>query len=278
MENSRVPSIHAALNAIMGEIGAVGKDGTNQKQGYKYRSVDDVYAHAQPLFVKHGVYTTSEILSEKSQEKPSNSGGTLLYRILHIRYTFWSIEDGSCVSTDVIGEGMDSGDKASNKAMSVGHKYAICQVLCIPTSDPKDPEIDSHEVSSRAQNTQSGAVKPPYQPEAPQRTVNVSGGSPGYPNTAQLTRLFAITKAAGYEKSDVEHYISQVWGLDSTSDLSKPQYDALCGNAKKGEPSNGIIGTTGLRLKPTPMNGQPSTERRESPYGPPFHDDEIPFG
>jgi hypothetical protein len=46
----------------------------------------------------------------------------------------------------VIGEGMDSGDKASNKAMAVAHKYAIIQVFAIPTEDDKDPENDSHEV------------------------------------------------------------------------------------------------------------------------------------
>ena len=45
--------------------------------------------------------------------------------------------------TEVIGEGMDSGDKASNKAMSVAHKYAIMQLLSIPTEDAKDPENDN---------------------------------------------------------------------------------------------------------------------------------------
>jgi hypothetical protein len=44
---------------------------------------------------------------------------------------------------------MDSGDKASNKAMSVGHKYAFLQALCIPTVEPKDPENDSQDLRGK---------------------------------------------------------------------------------------------------------------------------------
>ncbi len=38
---------------------------------------------------------------------------------------------------------MDSGDKASNKALSIAMKYALLQVFCIPTEDAKDPDADS---------------------------------------------------------------------------------------------------------------------------------------
>ena len=38
---------------------------------------------------------------------------------------------------------MDSGDKASNKALSIGLKYAMLQVFCIPTEDDKDPDAES---------------------------------------------------------------------------------------------------------------------------------------
>ena len=43
---------------------------------------------------------------------------------------------------------MDSGDKAANKAMAIGHKYALLQVLCIPTEDMVDPDSESPEGSS----------------------------------------------------------------------------------------------------------------------------------
>ena len=47
--------------------------------------------------------------------------------------------------TEVVGEGMDyGGDKASNKAMSAADKYAILQLLKIPTA-MVDSEREPHE-------------------------------------------------------------------------------------------------------------------------------------
>jgi hypothetical protein len=64
-----------------------------------------------------------------------------------MKYTFYA-KDGSSISAVVIGEGMDSGDKASNKAMAVALKYALLQVFCIPTEDTKDPDADSHDLKN----------------------------------------------------------------------------------------------------------------------------------
>jgi hypothetical protein len=68
--------------------------------------------------------------------------------MLKMQYTFFA-DDGSSVKAVVMGEGMDSGDKASNKAMAVAHKYAIVQMFAIPTEDDKDPENDSHETVAK---------------------------------------------------------------------------------------------------------------------------------
>ena len=38
---------------------------------------------------------------------------------------------------------MDSGDKATNKAMSVAFKYACFQVFCIPTEEMRDPDAET---------------------------------------------------------------------------------------------------------------------------------------
>ena len=46
---------------------------------------------------------------------------------------------------------MDSGDKASNKAMAIAHKYALLQLLTIPTEDEKDPDAESYEVKAKSQ-------------------------------------------------------------------------------------------------------------------------------
>jgi D-mannonate dehydratase len=45
---------------------------------------------------------------------------------------------------------MDSGDKASNKAMSAAYKYAAFQAFCIPTEGDNDADSTTHEVAVAA--------------------------------------------------------------------------------------------------------------------------------
>jgi hypothetical protein len=142
-------TIHQRICAIMVAVEAISKGRNNTKQGYKFRGIDDVYNDIHPLLAANGVFSTSKIIGEKSEERKSQGGSTLIYRVLHIQYTFWG-ENGDSIVTEVIGEGMDSGDKASNKALAVGHKYAIMQLLSIPTEDAKDPENDTHDIAPRA--------------------------------------------------------------------------------------------------------------------------------
>lgn len=140
--------IYKAINKIMLECGPIAKGRKNSSQGYMFRGIDDVYMSLQPLLAKYGVFTTIEVLEEKREEKTTQKGSVLLYSVLKIKYDFIAI-DGSKISCTVIGEGMDSGDKSSNKAMSVAQKYAFVQLFCIPTEEPKDPENDSHYVAPK---------------------------------------------------------------------------------------------------------------------------------
>lgn len=143
-------NIYQAITDIMSEGYTITKDKRNQKQGYAYRGIDDVMNTFQPLLSKHHVFVVPEVLERERQErvtyKDGKQSGTLLYSILTMRYTFYA-EDGSSVSAVVIGEGMDSGDKASNKAMSVAMKYAMFQVFCIPTEEMQDPDAETPEPS-----------------------------------------------------------------------------------------------------------------------------------
>jgi len=124
-------NIHKAVVAVMREIGAIGKDSENVQQKYKYRSVEQVYNRVQPLFAKHGIFSYPKVVENTRETHQTAKGGTLHYAVLTVEYTF-AAEDGSSISITVVGEAMDSGDKASNKAMAAAHKYAICQLLNIP--------------------------------------------------------------------------------------------------------------------------------------------------
>lgn len=122
--------IHKAIIAVMREIGAIGKDSKNEQQNYNYRSIEQVYNRVQPLFAKHGIYSYPKVTKQARETGKSKAGGTLFYAMLTVEYTFVA-DDGSSIVVTVVGEGMDTGDKASNKAMAAAHKYALCQVLNI---------------------------------------------------------------------------------------------------------------------------------------------------
>lgn len=137
--------IHKKMIEIMREVTAVEKNRRNQSQGYAFRGIDDMYNMLHDIMAAIGVYCVARVIGDTMEERTNSKGTILIYRILRIEFDFVA-EDGSKVTTSVIGEGMDSGDKASNKAMSVAQKYALIQAFLIPTEDTKDPENDSHEI------------------------------------------------------------------------------------------------------------------------------------
>lgn len=148
MEIKEKKNIFETISAVMGEIGAVGKDSKNQQQGFMFRGIDAVMNAINPALVKYHLFIVPEILEQTREERTNSKGTTLIYSICKIKYTFYA-EDGSSISATVIGEGMDTGDKATNKAMSIAFKYACFQVFCIPTEEMVDPDAECHEVKSK---------------------------------------------------------------------------------------------------------------------------------
>ena len=126
--------ITKSLCAITAEIGALGKTKKNQQQGYAFRGVDDLMNALHPLFAKYGVIVVPEVLESTREERITAKGTALISAILKVKYHFTSL-DGSEICATVIGEGMDTADKASNKALAVAYKYACFQIFCIPTEE-----------------------------------------------------------------------------------------------------------------------------------------------
>nr|WP_300776283.1 ERF family protein [uncultured Acetatifactor sp.] len=137
--------IYSAICGVMEDIGVVGKNDTNKQQGFKYRGIDSVMNALNPAMIKHKIFCVPEVLEQTREERTTAKGASLIYSVCKMRYRFYAT-DGSNVEAVVVGEGMDSGDKATNKAMSVAFKYACFQTFCIPTEDMMDdPDADSHE-------------------------------------------------------------------------------------------------------------------------------------
>lgn len=148
---AETPKIFSTINSVMSELGAIAKNKRNQQQGFSYRGVDDVMNALNPLMVKHKLFCVPKVLRNEREERQTSRGSNLLYSIVTMEYTLYA-EDGSSVSAVVIGEGMDSGDKATNKAMAIAYKYAMFQIFSIPTEETApDADKDTPEETAPKQ-------------------------------------------------------------------------------------------------------------------------------
>jgi len=153
---SDTTGIHAAMIGILTDISPIAKEQRNTKQGYQFRGIDQFLNALHPLMAKHGVYVTPSVESIERTERQGKSS-VLLYAIATVRFTFRAA-DGSSVDCVTVGEGMDSGDKATNKAMSAAYKYALMQTFAVPTEemidgDAESPEVTYSERKSRAKTS-----------------------------------------------------------------------------------------------------------------------------
>ena len=135
--------IYGLIGQAMQKIGAIGKDSKNEQQGFMYRGIDAIYNALNPVMAELGLFICPEVIDQRREERTTKNGTALTYSVLTIKYTIYA-PDGSNVSCTVVGEGMDSGDKASNKAMSVGMKYAAFQLFMIPTEELVDTDAEVH--------------------------------------------------------------------------------------------------------------------------------------
>ena len=145
-------SVYKAINKVQAALSQVGisKNNRNQQQGYNFRGIDDVYNVLSPLLAEHGLCILPRMLSRQCEERQTAKGGTLFYVTVDAEFDFVCADDGSKHVVKTFGEAMDSGDKATNKAMSAAYKYACMQAFSIPTEGDNDADAHTHEVAPKA--------------------------------------------------------------------------------------------------------------------------------
>lgn len=176
-------SVYKAINAVQAALSKTGiaKDRTNQQgASYKFRGIDDVYNAVAPLLAEHGLVIIPRMLTRSCEDRQSKSGGALFYVTVEAEFDFVCAEDGSKAIARTFGEAMDSGDKATNKAMSAAYKYACFQTFAIPTEGDNDADAHTHEVAAtKAANTPAkgktvAAAKLDMSPKA--RALRIASG------------------------------------------------------------------------------------------------------
>lgn len=183
--------IYGKMAAVIADTMPVEKNGYNETQRFKFRSIDDTVSNVRKALIKHKVAVMPEVLKVEKGSYQTAKGSTMNTAEVLVSYTFVA-EDGSSVVTSMVGEAADSGDKAMSKALSMAFKYVLFQTfLCGTDGDPDSETVEEVD---------------------PDALTN-----------GDKTKITLLGKAAGVEKDALRAAIEDAVGraIASTSDLRK---------------------------------------------------------
>ena len=129
----------------------IGKNRKNESQGFKFRGIDDVMNRMAEHLVDANIVIIPRVTSRDVQERVNSRGNPLFYVTVNVDFSILSTIDGSIVVCSVPGEAMDSGDKATNKALSIAYKYMAFQLFAIPIDE--DPDATTHTLAPKKEKT-----------------------------------------------------------------------------------------------------------------------------
>jgi hypothetical protein len=146
-------NVRHRMAAVARRVTAVDKNQRNVDQKYSFRGIDDFLNSLHPLLAEFEVGVEPRYKRTDRFERATRSGGTMTYVILEGNITF-TAPDGSKVKVRTYGEGADTADKATNKAMTACLKYALIQTFTVPTKDMDDGDrttIEQAPMPTRAE-------------------------------------------------------------------------------------------------------------------------------
>ena len=152
MNDVKEMNIYEKMSAITAEIGVVEKNlnvKVNSNSSYKAVSERDVLDAVKPIEQKYRVYSypaNRKIIDRDVLTKETEYNGTItrtntLFMRVETVYRFVNIDKpDEFIETTVYGDGLDTGDKASGKAMTYADKYALMKAYKLSTGDDPDKE------------------------------------------------------------------------------------------------------------------------------------------
>lgn len=146
--------IFKQMAKILQDISPVMKDQKNESQGFKFRGIDQFVNALHPLLAKHNVFMLPECTTEthelKDVVRANGKQAVDKHVSIQMKYHFVAEDGSEVVAGPIPAEGLDSGDKATNKALSAALKYALIQIFQVPTVDMEEGDKVSPEIGIRA--------------------------------------------------------------------------------------------------------------------------------
>lgn len=202
-------SLAEAMVRVMERVDYVQKDkrmDMGGRGGYRYAGEAAFIAAIRPELVKQQITVSPVGMEAVASEVFQGKSGSQNRIVLRVTFRFTHAPTGETLDVVTCGEGMDSGDKATNKAMTGAMKYALRQAFVIETGD--DPDDTPSHTQERAQPAK------PQQPKPADRPDNLalrSFAATAYDGAASMTevkvtdaKVHSDIEAGNFSKADID--------------------------------------------------------------------------
>lgn len=236
MRNSEnLDAFAKSLCAVQGELRPALKDSSNPFFKSKYADLESAVETARPILAKHGFAITQGCVERE------NGSWILVTKLMHSSGQ-WMETDCPILVKDQSAQGFGSG-------MSYARRYSFMAILGMTaTDDDDDAEAAVGRHHQNLTPTKQPILKPnpPTPSPTPQPAPIPAQNGPIQANKtassnlseAQLKRLWAITKQYGWTTKQVKELVSYKFQKDSSSDLTKDEYDYLTQLLQSQKPEN----------------------------------------
>ena len=231
--------IYQKLAAIQQEVKPIAKTQENTGQHYKYRGIEEIAAQLHELFARHEILCVPYVESVEFEGVTTKSGAKMMHCMAQVAFHF-SATDGSTVIARTIGEGMDTGDKAANKAMTAAQKYVLTQTFTIPWGhDSEGENLEPLGAAPQAPTPRPVAQAGP-RPLAPALALQARDDRPITPGEKKKLwgQSFECHKTLGFAKDVIDNmepktkfapmnYALKVMGVDHISNVMLSQVSGV---------------------------------------------------
>jgi hypothetical protein len=165
MGMSEGPHVYRAMIAVKKKLSEFGlakaRNAPAAMGSFAFRGIDDLYNTLCGIEAEENLIVYPRISAERTEYQTNDKGKLQTHVHLTMELKFVSAVDGSFEMASAIGEGIDSGDKASGKAQSNAMKFAHLEVYKIPTEGLSD------DVEAHAEQVGPRLVRTPGPPSTP---------------------------------------------------------------------------------------------------------------
>lgn len=161
LEDIKKLNIYEKMSAITNELGVVAKNlNVDMGKGKSYKAVQekDVLDAVKPIEEKYRVYSypkERKVIDNGILEKETQYGiSKNMYLRIETTYEFVNIDNPEeKIQMTSYADGIDSGDKATGKAMTYSDKYSLLKAYKIATGDDPDKEASPEKGYTKLQDT-----------------------------------------------------------------------------------------------------------------------------